>query len=145
MIKIFKLGGYDFSREDIINILTKTRDDYESEEEEDNQIKCDNKMLDAFLDGLIIFHRGKQKENSNQPKRLTLLNNNNVNNVLLKKVRIALTLTSHDMHEIFGLAGITMSDSELSAIFRREDHKNYQECGDKFARNFLKGLALKYR
>ncbi|MFL6560966.1 MAG: DUF1456 family protein, partial [Bacillus sp. (in: firmicutes)] len=27
----------------------------------------------------------------------------------------------------------------------KEGHKNYKECGDKYARNFLKGLALKYR
>ncbi|HFU6610489.1 DUF1456 family protein, partial [Bacillus paranthracis] len=24
-------------------------------------------------------------------------------------------------------------------------HKNYKECGDRYARNFIKGLAVKYR
>ncbi|MEG2603203.1 MAG: DUF1456 family protein, partial [Carnobacterium sp.] len=26
-----------------------------------------------------------------------------------------------------------------------EGHRNYKECGDRYARNFLKGLALRYR
>jgi uncharacterized protein YehS (DUF1456 family) len=49
------------------------------------------------------------------------------------------------MLEIFELAGIRVSKGELSALLRKEGHKNYKECGDKFARNFLKGLAIKYR
>ncbi|MDA2423829.1 DUF1456 family protein, partial [Bacillus cereus] len=24
-------------------------------------------------------------------------------------------------------------------------HKNYKECGDRYARNFIKGLGVKYR
>ncbi|NLM67416.1 MAG: DUF1456 family protein [Enterococcus sp.] len=69
----------------------------------------------------------------------------NVNNVLLKKVRIALTLTSDDILDILRLAGVYASNSELSAILRKEGHRNYQICGDRYARNFLKGLAIKYR
>ena len=42
---------------------------------------------------------------------------------------------------IFKLGGIEISEGELSALFRREDHKNYKECGDKYVRVFLKGLT----
>lgn len=147
MIKIFKLGGLDVSKDDVIKILTRTPDTYyeDYEDDEENYIKCDNKMLDAFLDGFIIFKRGKQEDNPNKPKKLTLLSNNNVNNVLLKKLKIALSLTSNDVLDLFVLADIDVTKSELTAIFRKEGHKNYKECGDKFARNFLKGLALKHR
>lgn len=150
MIKIFKLGGINVSKDEVIKILTRTSDSYyedydDFEDDEEDNIKCDNKMLDSFLDGFIIFKRGKQKDTLNKPKKLTLLSNNNVNNVFLKKLKIALTLTSDDVLEIFDVAGIDVSKSELTAIFRKEGHKNYKECGDKFARNFLKGLALKHR
>ena len=49
------------------------------------------------------------------------------------------------MLQIFKLAGLELSSSELSAVFRKEDHKNYRECGDKYIRNFLKGLTIYYR
>jgi uncharacterized protein YehS (DUF1456 family) len=43
------------------------------------------------------------------------------------------------------LAGVRISKHELSAFFRRPDHKHYRECKDQILRNFLKGLQLKYR
>lgn len=73
------------------------------------------------------------------------MNNQNVNNIMLKKLKIALSLNSEDMLDIFQEAGINVTKGELSALFRKEGHKHYKECGDKYARNFLKGLALKYR
>lgn len=150
MINSFKLGGIKVTKEELLLILTKSKDSYFNDyddnfsEDEDN-IKCDNKMFDAFLDGFIIFKRGKREEKPGQPKKLTLIRNNNVNNILLKKLKIALELTSDDMLEVIDSAGLTVSKGELSAIFRKEGHKNYKECGDQLARNFLKGLALKYR
>ena len=40
---------------------------------------------------------------------------------------------------------IVIGKSELSAFFRKVDHKNYRECRDQVLRNFLKGLQLEYR
>jgi uncharacterized protein YehS (DUF1456 family) len=104
-------------------------------------------MFDSFLNGFIIYKRGKQEPKpgqSNAPEPVSP-KSANVNNLLLKKVKIALALTTEDMLDIFDLAGIRVSKGELSALLRKEGHKNYKECGDKFARNFLKGLAVKYR
>ena len=42
-------------------------------------------------------------------------------------------------------AGVRVSKGELSAILRKEGHRNYKPCGDRYARNFLKGLMLRYR
>jgi uncharacterized protein YehS (DUF1456 family) len=47
--------------------------------------------------------------------------------------------------EILGLTGVRISEHELSAFFRRPDHKHYRECKDQILRNFLKGVQLKYR
>lgn len=144
MTEIFKLGGEDVSVPEVIKILTKSDDD---EAEFDEQIKCNNAMFDSFLNGFIIFKRGKQEPKPGQPdtQESSVKKTANINNLLLKKVKIALALTTEDMLDIFEKAGITISKGELGALLRKEGHKNYKECGDKFARNFLKGLAIKYR
>ncbi|EKN66673.1 hypothetical protein BABA_14487 [Neobacillus bataviensis LMG 21833] len=145
MAEIFKLGGVEVTVPEVIKILTKSAED-EDEVENEDQIKCNNSMFDSFLNGFIIFKRGKQEPRPGQsdapePAKKSA----NVNNLLLKKVKIALALTTEDMLELFEKAGITVTKGELGALLRKEGHKNYKECGDKFARNFLKGLAIKYR
>ncbi|MGG3797614.1 DUF1456 family protein [Metabacillus fastidiosus] len=144
MAEIFKLGGVDITVPEVIKVLTKSdEDDIENED----QIKCNNSMFDSFLNGFIIYKRGKQEPKPGQPNvQETPVNKGaNVNNLLLKKVKIALSLTAEDMLDIFEEAGITVTKGELGALLRKEGHKNYKECGDKYARNFLKGLAIKYR
>jgi len=141
MAEIFKLGNVEVTVPEVIQILTRSED-----EESDDQIKCNNSMLDSFLNGLIIFKRGKQEPKPGTPDTPEPVKNGaNMNNLLLKKVKIALALTTEDMLDIFEQAGITVTKGELGALLRKEGHKNYKECGDKFARNFLKGLAIKYR
>ncbi|MBU8917289.1 DUF1456 family protein [Neobacillus sp. 114] len=141
MAEIFQLGGVDVTVPDVIKILTKEDD------ESEDQLKCNNSMFDSFLNGFIVYKRGKQEPKPGQPEpsEPSIKRSANVNNLLLKKVKIALALTTEDMLDIFGEAGITVSKGELGALLRKEGHKNYKECGDKYARNFLKGLAIKYR
>ncbi|MBM6616641.1 DUF1456 family protein [Bacillus suaedaesalsae] len=144
MAEIFKLGGKEVTVPEIVKILKKT----ESEDEEQNyELKCTNSMLDSFLNGFIIYKRGKQEPKPGQPAtpEPSIKNNTNVNNIVLKKVKIALALTTEDMIETFKLAGLNVSKGELGAILRKEGHKNYKPCLDSFARAFLKGLAIKYR
>lgn len=141
MVEIFKLGDIELTKEEVLMTLIKTP---ENDEDEEN-IKCDNIMLESFLNGLIIFKRGKQEPKPGQPERPAYSTNERVNNILLKKLKIALSLTSEDMIEILETAGVFITKGELSAFLRKEGHKNYKECGDQNARNFLKGLAIKYR
>lgn len=138
MVEIFKLGGVEISKEEVQKILEK---------EEAERTKCNYFMLESFLNGFIIFKRGPRETESNQPQKPALLikNSSNVNNILLKKLKIALGYSSENMIEIFSLTDTTISNGELSALFRKEGHRNYRECGDRYARNFLKGLAIKYR
>ncbi|WP_110114258.1 DUF1456 family protein [Bacillus sp. CGMCC 1.16541] len=143
MAEIFKLGDMDVSVPEVVKILKKI----DMDEDYDDQLPCDNQMLDAFLNGFIIYKRGKQEPKPGQaaPPQPPVRNHGNMNNTLLKKVKIALSLTTDDMLEIFELADIFVTKGELGALLRKEGHKNYKECGDKFARNFLKGLTIKYR
>ena len=64
------------------------------------------------------------------------------NNDILKKIRIALELKDDDIVEILKLSDFEVTKSELGALFRKEDHPNYKECGDQLLRNFLNGLII---
>ncbi len=67
------------------------------------------------------------------------------NNDILKKLRIALELNESDLIEIFRLSDFEISKAELSALFRKEGHRNYRECGDQIMRRFLDGLIIRNR
>lgn len=136
MIKIFKLGGVTLTNSDISALLAK------EEDENIEQKRCNNHLLNSFLNGLIIYKRGKQ-ENSSELKEK--VENKTLNNLILKKLKIALQFRSEDMQEAFKIGGIDISNSELSAIFRREEHKNHRVAGDKYVRVFLKGITKLFR
>ena len=135
MVQIFKKGKIVLTREDVIDYLKKDIDE--------GFKKLNNNDLIAFLDGLIIQKRGKREDGTPVPQ--VKVTKNNLNNILLRKLRIALSFKSYDMIKIFKLGGVEISEGDLSALFRSEDHKNYKECGDKYIRVFLKGLTEFYR
>jgi len=131
MIAIIGLTGYRATREQISDWLKK---------DDDPAFKsCIDKQLAAFLNGLIIDKRGRREGPQAKPEKK--LNNN----IILRKLKIALNLRDDDIQEILSLAGLPMGKSELSALFRNPEHKNYRSCKDQILRNFLKGLQLKYR
>jgi uncharacterized protein YehS (DUF1456 family) len=95
--------------------------------------------LGALLDGFILVRRGPREGSSTQaPERLT-------NNRVLRALRIAFELRDTDIQELMAAAGREVSKGELSALFRRADHRNYQPCGDQFLRTFLRGLGVWHR
>ncbi len=153
MMEIFKLGGVTVTRDELQRILLKPKNinhiDMDEEEfiADENMRRCNNYMLESFLNGFITFKRGKQEVRPGEPEKQAYIikDNKAVNNVLLKKLKIALSLTSEDMLAIFQAAGLNLSNGELSAVLRKEGQRNYKECGDRYARNFLKGLAIRYR
>jgi len=67
------------------------------------------------------------------------------NNDILKKLRVALHLKNTDIIEILKLVDFKISESELGALFRKEDHPKYKDCGDQILRNFLNGLVIHLR
>ena len=134
MIEIFRLGGVTISRENYLALLKKIdEDNYETDLEDE--------VFERFLNGMIISQRGVKEGD----KPVYELRPGNANNIFLKKLKIALSLTTDKMLEIWADEGITISKSELSAFLRKEGHKNYKTRGDNFTRNFLKGLMKEYR
>jgi len=63
----------------------------------------------------------------------------------MKKLRVAHKMKDTDIIQVLELVDFKISKPELNAIFQKEDHKNYQECGDQLLRNFLNGLIIHLR
>jgi len=131
MIAVFKLVDVKVTREQISDWLKKDDDPaYQN---------CSDIQLAMFLNGLIIEKRGKK--DGPQPSPEKKLNNN----IIFRKLKIALNMKNEDVLDILKLADLRISKHELSAFFRREDHKHYRVCKDQILRNFIKGIQLKYR
>lgn len=131
MIAIFGLADDQVTREQISDWLKKEDDPAFQE--------CSDTQLSIFLNGLINDRRGKKEGPQPKPEqRLT-------NNIIFRKLKIALDLKAEDILEILVLANVRISKHELSAFFRKPGHKHYRDCKDQILRNFLKGVQLRYR
>lgn len=131
MAAIFGLADHQVTQEQISAWLKKEGDP--------GYQQCSDLQLAIFLNGLINERRGKKEGVQSPPEqRLT-------NNIVLRKLKISLNLRDDDMLAILALAEVRMSKHELSAFFRRPDHKHYRECHDQVLRSFLTGVQRKYR
>jgi uncharacterized protein YehS (DUF1456 family) len=131
MVSIFKAAGYEVTREQVSSWLKK--------EGEEGYKSCNDLQLANFLNGLINVRRGKRDGiEPKAEKRLT-------NNIILKKLQIAFNLKADELLDVLASSGVHLSKHELSAFFRKKDHKHYRECKDQVLRNFLKGMVRKYR
>ena len=131
MIAIFGQAGYQVTRAQLSDWLKK--------EDDPAYRNCSDMRLAMFLNGLINDRRGKKEGPEAMPeKRLN-------NNIIFRKLKIAFNLKDDDILEILALAELPMSKHELSALFRKPEHKNYRSCKDQILRNFLQGLQRKFR
>ncbi len=131
MMAIFALAELDVTRGQISDWLKKDDDpDYKN---------CSDVQIATFLNGLINERRGKREGEQPQPEKK--INNN----IIFRKLKIAFDLKDEDILEILLLADLRISKHELSAFFRRADHKHFRQCKDQILRNFLQGLQLMYR
>ena len=130
MIEMFRLAGNQVTRAEISDWLKKD-DDPAFRGIYDNQ-------LAFFLNGFIISKRGKKE--GVQPVSEKKLNNN----IVFRKLKIALNLKDEDILEILELADMKISKHELSAFFRNPSQEQYRPCKDQILRNFLAGMQIKY-
>lgn len=134
MVQIFGYAGRPVGQSTVASLMkTEDQDDY---------IPCSDPVLGFFLDGLIIHTRGQQEgKPPSIQKPVPVL----THNAVLKKLRIALDLKEDDLIGILKLAGVVVSTHELTALFRKQGHKHYKECSDRFLRDFLRGVALRQK
>ena len=131
MIAIFGLANLEVTRGQVSDWLKK--------EDDPAYQDCTDIQLAIFLNGLINDKRGKKEGAQPEPE------NDLTNNIIFRKLKIALDLKADDILDIMGLANFSISKHELSAFFRKSDHKHYCNCNDQILRYFLKGVQSKYR
>jgi len=126
MLEAYKLEAYDMEASHLESLLKRRQDK--------GFMLCSYEELGVFLDGLVTLKRGPSPQKSkNDEVALT-------NNLILKKLRIALQLKEAETEIIFGLADIELTKQQLASLFRKEDHKNFKPCSDELLIAFLTGL-----
>ncbi len=138
---------FDFNDTKMVELLAQenepvTREqmsDWLKKDDDESFKACNDMQLAIFLNNLIDEKRGK-KDGAKPPleKHLT-------NNIILRKLKIALNLKDDDVLDVLTLADFTISKHELSALFRKKGHKHHRVCKDQILRNFLQGIQKKYR
>jgi len=130
MIAIFAMADLEVTRAQISDWLKK--------DDDPAQLSLNDFHLATFLNGFISDKRGRKEGEQPKPeKRLT-------NNIIFRKLKIALNLKDEDILEILMLVGFRISKHELSAFFRNPNQEQYRLCKDQILRNFLQGMQIKY-
>jgi len=130
MIEVFGLAGLEVTREQVIAWLKKDTDRVFQ--------KCGDLELAVFLNGFINLRRGSKEGTQPEPEEKIS------NNIIFRKLKIALDLQAEDILEILALTDIHISKHELSAFFRKSGHKHYRDCKDSILHGFLNGAQLMY-
>lgn len=130
---ILALGGCKRSDEQVRALLQP--------EDDEGFAHASVEELSAFLDGLIIHRRGRPEPRPGQKPPGPIVAS--TNNIVLRKLRIAFDLKEEDMLEVLDMGNFRVSKPELSALFRKEGHKHYRECGNQILRYFLDGLTAR--
>jgi len=127
IVQAYELEGYKMDVSHLSSLLKRRQDEA--------FVPASYEELGLFLDGLVTLKRGPspQKPNDDEAVELT-------NNLILKKLRIALELREAETEIIFGLADVDLSKQQLSSLFRKEGHKNFKLCSDELLMAFLEGL-----
>ena len=131
VVKIFKHVDRDVTEKQV-NLWLKREDEAEF-------VALTDEDLMDFLDALIIEKRGKKDGPSVRFKQKL------DNNLVMMKLKIAFALKAEDVLAAMELAEFKISKHELSALFRKKDHKHYRVCKNQILRKFMKGLQIKYR
>lgn len=130
-MRLIHLGGDSATLEEVRGWRMKEGDG--------EYLPCPEPMLLAFLNGLVIEHRGPAPVSPyRKPKSAERFDNNTV----MKQLRIALSLRTDDVHDAIKVGGGGLGKTEVSAFFRNSDARNYRRCGDQVMRWFLAGLTI---
>ena len=127
MIEAYNLEDYKMEASHLKSLLKRRQ--------EDGFMLCSYEELGIFLDGLVTLKRGPSPKKTSNDEIVEL-----TNNLILKKLRIALELKEAETEIIFSLAEVELSKQQLASLFRKEGHKNFKECSDELLMAFLEGL-----
>ncbi len=137
VVQVYALTGYRMKVAVLVNMLKK--------EEDPDFFECSDTVLELFLDGLITYRRGAKDGAAPGMPTTPVKKERLTNNMILRKIKIALSLKDFDVVSILLAANFKVTKSEVNALFQRKEHRNFQECGNQLLRNFLVGLTEKLR
>ena len=126
ILKAYKLVDKKITQDDVDDILREPSDE--------KFILLNNEGFGLFLNGFIVYKRGPSNKKAKKQKIYFS------NNIILKKLKIALDLKDEDIIEIFKNDGLDITKSQLSAYFRRDGHINYRKCNNSLLKRFIKGM-----
>ena len=127
MLEAYKLESYNMKPAHLESLLKRRQDD-------DFKVAT-YEELGVFLDGLVSLKRGPSPKKPHDDEAVEL-----TNNLILKKLRIAMELKEPEIDIIFGLAEVELSKQQLASLFRKDGHKNFKACSDALLLAFLDGL-----
>jgi uncharacterized protein YehS (DUF1456 family) len=127
MLETYKLEDFPMEASHLESLLKRRHDK--------NFIAATYEELGVFLDGLVTLKRGPSPKKQTDDEAVAL-----TNNLILKKLRVALELKEAETEIIFGLADVELSKQQLASLFRKEGHKNFKPCSDALLLAFLEGL-----
>lgn len=131
VIEVFKIADLEVSLEQAQGWLRKMDDP--------ELVEITDRELATFLNGLIIEKRGKREGPQPEPEEFLS------NNMILRKLKIAMELTSDEILELCASIDKKLGKHELSAFFRNPNHRSYRPCLDQYLRNILNALLFKYK
>jgi uncharacterized protein YehS (DUF1456 family) len=110
MMTVFGLADLPVTRSQISDWLKK----------EDDQAfqECNDAQLAVFLNGFIIDRRGKKEGPQPEPEQVL------TNNIIFRKLRIALDLKAEDIIDIMNMTDVRISKPELCAFFRKPENRH---------------------
>ena len=131
ILQTYSLEEYPMETSHLQSLLKKRQDK--------DFMLCSHEELGVFFVGHIVLKRGAKSEKSPQEQSTEI-----TENLIIKKLRIALQLKEAETEIIFNLADIMLSKQQLSSLFRKETHKNFKRCSNELLMAFLEGLDAFY-
>ncbi len=127
ILSLYNLVSYPMSKERLDGILKNPSNK--------RSITATYEELGLFLDALILHKRKESPNSTDSDEEIEL-----TNNLILKKIRVALNLKEYEIAIIFELVDFKISKSKIKNLFRSPKHPKYIECDDKTLLAFLEGL-----
>ncbi|CAA6817448.1 MAG: Unknown protein [uncultured Sulfurovum sp.] len=127
LIEAYKLADYEMTKDRLAHIMIRRQDEGFEE--------ATFEELGVFLDGLVLLKRGPSDKIANEDEVVEL-----TNNLILKKIRVAMELKEAELVILFALAEVTVTKRQIGSLFRKEGGKNFKACSDELLNDFLEGL-----
>ncbi|XQW86235.1 DUF1456 family protein [Thalassotalea piscium] len=132
LVNIFAKGGLTVELDQVKRWLKK--------DDDEQMLELTDVELASFLNGYIVEKRGPRDDGQQIEAETTL-----TKNLILMKLKIALSLQTDDIIAMLAKTGFTVGQSELTAFFRKPTHKNYRHCKAQFLRNFIQAIQDQHR